>query len=70
MIVSARVLAGLVLAAMVLASFGVVDLAFAVGPSVPLPHGAPGPIVGAGLPVLAIGYGAYWLAGRFRRKPN
>jgi hypothetical protein len=70
MIVSARVLAGLALAAMVLS--GVVDLAFAaVGPSVPLPpHGAPGPILGAGLPVLAIGYGAYWLAGRFRSKPN
>ena len=32
-------------------------------------HGAPGPIVGAGLPVLAIGYGVYWLVKR-RRKPN
>ena len=30
--------------------------------------GAPGPIVGAGLPVLAIGYGVYWLFGRRRKK--
>jgi hypothetical protein len=32
-------------------------------------HGAPGPIAGAGLPVLAIGYGVYWLVRR-RRKVN
>jgi hypothetical protein len=32
------------------------------------PVGAPGPIVGAGLPILAIGYGAYWLVKRYRRK--
>ena len=30
-------------------------------------HGAPGPVVGAGLPVLAIGYGVYWLVKRRRR---
>ena len=37
------------------------------------PHrfkGVPGPIVGAGLPVLALGYGAYWLVRRHRRKPE
>ena len=32
-------------------------------------HAAPGPIAGAGLPVLAIGYGVYWLVKR-RRKTN
>jgi hypothetical protein len=31
-------------------------------------HGAPGPIAGAGLPILAVGYGAYWLVRRYRRK--
>jgi hypothetical protein len=31
-------------------------------------RGAPGPIAGAGLSVLAIGFGAYWLAKRLRRK--
>ena len=30
--------------------------------------GAPGPIVGAGLPVLAIGYGVYWLVKRRRKQ--
>jgi hypothetical protein len=33
-------------------------------------RGAPGPIVGAGLPVLVVGYGAYWLIKRRRRKPD
>ena len=31
-------------------------------------HGAPGPLAGAGLPFLAVGYGAYWLYRR--RKAN
>ena len=30
--------------------------------------GAPGPVLGAGLPVLAIGYGVYWLVKRRRRR--
>jgi hypothetical protein len=32
-------------------------------------HGAPGPLAGAGLPVLAVGYGVYWLVRR-RRQGN
>jgi hypothetical protein len=32
-------------------------------------HAAPGPIAGAGLPVLAVGFGVYWLIRR-RRKPE
>ena len=35
----------------------------------PNTQGAPGPIAGAGLPVLSIGYGVYWLVRR-RRKVN
>jgi hypothetical protein len=30
-------------------------------------RGAPGPIVGAGLPFAAVGYGVYWLMKRRRR---
>jgi hypothetical protein len=33
-------------------------------------HGVPGPLVGAGLPALAVGYGAYWLVRRYRRKSD
>ena len=33
-------------------------------------HGAPGPIAGAGLPILAVGYGAYWLVRRYRRRKS
>jgi hypothetical protein len=32
--------------------------------------GVPGPLVGAGLPVIAVGYGAYWLVRRYRRKSD
>jgi hypothetical protein len=30
-------------------------------------HGAPGPVVGAGLPVLVVGFGVYWLIRRRRK---
>ena len=33
-------------------------------------RGVPGPLVGAGLPVIAVGYGAYWLVRRYRRKSD
>jgi len=41
-------------------------LAFAYGPGNPPPpmRGVPGPIVGAGLPIFAVGYGVYWLIRR------
>jgi hypothetical protein len=29
-------------------------------------HGVPGPLVGAGLPFVAVGYGVYWLVRRRR----
>ena len=32
--------------------------------------GVPGPLVGAGLPFLALGYGAYWFVRRYRRKSD
>ncbi len=30
-------------------------------------RGVPGPVVGAGLPIIAAGYGVYWLIRRRRR---
>ena len=33
-------------------------------------HGAPGPIAGAGLPFLALGFGAYWLIRRRKMAAN
>ena len=41
--------------------------AFAMGKFPNGYHGAPGPIVGAGLPMLALGYAAHWLLRRYRR---
>ena len=33
-------------------------------------QGAPGPLLGAGVPVLVIAGGVYWVARRFRRKSD
>jgi hypothetical protein len=68
MAVLSRLLNGLVPATVLFTLFGAVNSAFAVPP--PPVSGAPGPIAGAGLPFLAIGYGAYWVARRLRRKSN
>jgi hypothetical protein len=61
-----RSLVGLTLVAITVAQFGAIDSAVAAEISA----GAPGPIAGVGLPVLAVGYGAYWLVKRYRRKTD
>jgi hypothetical protein len=33
-------------------------------------RGAPGPIAGAGLSIVVVGFGAYWLVQRYRRKSS
>jgi hypothetical protein len=58
-----RSLVGLALVAILVALSGAVDPAFAGTFTL----GAPGPIAGVGLPLLAIGYGAYWLVKRYRK---
>jgi hypothetical protein len=75
MTVFARILAGLALVEITIALVGAIDSAFAdsidaFGAPGPDAFGAPGPIAGAGLPILAIGYGAYWLVKRFHRKAD
>jgi len=75
---SARILVSLALIALAVVIMAVIiDPAFAqsLRPAPaplppPIPRGAPGPIAGAGLPVLAIGAGVYWLFRRFRRKTD
>ena len=62
------------LAVSLLAIAALTNTASAGGPAPPVAsparhHGAPGPIAGAGLPVLAVGFGVYWLIRR-RRKPQ
>jgi hypothetical protein len=67
-----HVLIALTFVAILVSLFGAVDWAFA-GPLPAPPHPpspVPGPIAGAGLPIVAVGYGAYWLVRRYRRKPK
>jgi hypothetical protein len=63
--ISALTLVAITIAVVGIAVVGVVESAAgaAVAP-------VPGPIAGAGLPMLVIGFGAYWLVKRFRRKPD
>jgi hypothetical protein len=72
MTVNTLVLAGLSLMALVIALIAGVDSAFATpcSAAVGCARSAPGPIIGAGLPILAIGFGAYWLVGRFLRRSD
>jgi hypothetical protein len=63
---------------------GIAATAIALLTTVPLPasamakwpnsrdhyRGVPAPIVGAGLPILCVGYGVYWLVRRRRRRPE
>jgi hypothetical protein len=58
-------ISALALVSIMIALVSVVDSAFA-GQI----RAVPGPVAGAGLPILAIGFGAYWLVKRFRRKPD
>jgi hypothetical protein len=69
MIASKKNLFGVALAVIVFALVGL-DTSLAFSDSFSPPAGAPGPIAGAGLPILAIGYGAYWLVKRYRRKTD
>ena len=62
-------ISALALVAIMIALVGAVDSAFAGVTATPILT-VPGPIAGAGLPILAIGFGAYWLVKRFRRKPD
>jgi hypothetical protein len=60
-----KVLSGTALVAILAVSVGAVDAAFAQALA-PYRY-TPGPIVGAGIPIAIIGYGAYLLVRRYRR---
>ena len=63
-----QVLSGFALVAILALSVAAIDAAFA-GTPVPA-RAVPGPIAGAGLLPIALGYGAYWLVRRFRKPPQ
>ena len=64
-----QVLSGFALVAILALSVGTINVAFALTTPTPT-KSVPGPIVGAGLPILGLGYGAYWLVRRYRRKSH
>ena len=63
-----RILAGTAIVA-VISVVALPALAQTTAPTAPTPlhKGAPGPIIGAGLPALAVGFGVYWLIWRRRK---
>jgi hypothetical protein len=66
-----QVLSGFALVAILALSVGTINVAFAqTTPTTTPTKSVPGPIVGAGLPILGLGYGAYWLVRRYRRKSH
>jgi hypothetical protein len=72
MAVFTRIVIGLAFLVTLFVVVGAIDTAFAQGPAPAVAppasaKGAPRPIAGAGLPVLAIGYGVYWLVKRRRK---
>jgi hypothetical protein len=78
MVKALQVLSGFALVATLVLSVGAINVAFmqtAAAQRTPPPppppsptRGVPGPIAGAGIPVAIIGFGAYWLVRRYRRK--
>ena len=62
-----QVLNGSALVVILALSVGAIDAAFAQTP-VPYHRSVPGAIVGAGIPIAIIGFGAYWLVRHYRRK--
>ena len=67
-----RILNGLAIGAVLFAvTFSTVNSANAQrNPPIRNVNGAPGPIAGAGLPLLAVGYGVYWLIKRRRGRTD
>jgi len=69
MTVVSRILTGVIPVVFATALFGAIDPAAAQVTAAAASrggHGAPGPIAGAGLPLLAVGYGTFWLVRRLR----
>jgi hypothetical protein len=63
-----RLLKGIAFVAILFLLVGTGDFAMAMAKNPRHFHGAPGPIAGAGLPILSIGGGIYLLVRRLRRK--